>query len=33
MPGGDGFQLLDALAPDLPFVVFVTAYDRYALRA
>jgi two-component system, LytTR family, response regulator len=33
MPGGDGFQLLDALAPDLPFTVFVTAYDRYALRA
>lgn len=33
MPGGDGFQLLDALAPELPFVVFVTAYDRYALRA
>jgi two-component system, LytTR family, response regulator len=33
MPGGDGFQLLDALAPDPPFVVFVTAYDRHALRA
>jgi len=33
MPGGDGFQLLDALAPNLPFVVFVTAYDRHALRA
>jgi two-component system, LytTR family, response regulator len=33
MPGGSGFQLLDALAPDLPFVVFVTAYDRFALRA
>jgi len=33
MPGGDGFQLLDLLAPDLPFVVFVTAYDRHALRA
>lgn len=33
MPGGDGYQLLDALAPDLPFVVFITAYDRYALRA
>ncbi len=33
MPGGDGFRLLDALAPDLPFVVFVTAYDRYGLRA
>jgi two-component system, LytTR family, response regulator len=33
MTGGDGFQLLGALAPDLPFVVFVTAYDRHALRA
>lgn len=33
MPGGDGFQLLNSLAPDPPFVVFVTAYDRHALRA
>jgi two-component system LytT family response regulator len=33
MPGGDGFQLLDTLTPDLPHVVFVTAYDRHALRA
>ena len=33
MPGGDGFQLLNTLAPNLPFVVFVTAYDRHALRA
>jgi len=33
MPGGDGFQLLDTLAPNPPFVVFVTAYDRHALRA
>ena len=33
MPGGEGFQLLDNLAPDLPFVVFVTAHDRHALRA
>jgi len=33
MPGGDGFQLLDALSPELPFVVFVTAYDRHAVRA
>jgi len=33
MPGGDGFQLLDALAPELPLVVLVTAYDHYALRA
>ena len=33
MSGGDGFQVLNALATDLPFVVFVTAYDRHALRA
>lgn len=33
MPGGDGFQLLDVLSPELPLVVFVTAYDRHALRA
>jgi two-component system, LytTR family, response regulator len=33
MPGTDGFRILDALAPNLPFVVFVTAYDRYAMRA
>lgn len=33
MPGGDGFQVLDALGTDLPFVVFVTAHDRHALRA
>ncbi len=33
MPGGDGFQLLQELMPDPPAVVFITAYDRYALRA
>src|SRR5260221_13567209 len=34
MPGGDGFDVIDAVGPDkMPFVVFVTAYDRYALRA
>ncbi len=33
MPGGNGFQLLRNLMPDPPCVVFVTAYDRYALRA
>ena len=34
MPGMDGFELLSALAPDeLPFVVFVTAYDQYAVDA
>lgn len=30
--GGSGFDLLDSLAPEAQ-VVFVTAYDRYAVRA
>jgi two-component system LytT family response regulator len=34
MPGGDGFDVLDAIqAPHMASVVFVTAYDAYALRA
>jgi two-component system, LytTR family, response regulator len=34
MPGLDGFGVLDALAGShLPAVIFVTAYDDYALRA
>jgi two-component system LytT family response regulator len=34
MPEIDGFQVLAAIDPaHLPTVVFVTAYDRYALRA
>ena len=34
MPGADGFDVIDAVGTDkMPFVVFVTAYDRYALRA
>src|SRR5882724_9922394 len=34
MPGLDGFGVLDELGGErLPAVVFVTAYDRYALRA
>ncbi|MEM9665365.1 MAG: LytTR family DNA-binding domain-containing protein [Bacteroidota bacterium] len=33
MPGLDGFDVLDLLAPPRPHVVFVTAYDAYALRA
>jgi DNA-binding LytR/AlgR family response regulator len=32
MPGLDGFGVLDAL-DELPQVVFVTAYDEYAIRA
>lgn len=34
MPGMDGFDVLRALDPmNLPAVVFVTAYDHYAIRA
>lgn len=34
MPGLDGFQVLEELEGEvIPLVVFVTAYDQYALRA
>lgn len=34
MPGVDGFNVLRALEGEImPYVVFVTAYDQYALRA
>jgi two-component system LytT family response regulator len=34
MPERDGFGVLEAVGPgEMPAVVFVTAYDRYALRA
>jgi two-component system, LytTR family, response regulator len=34
MPGIDGFGVVDALPPDaLPHLVFVTAFDMYAVRA
>lgn len=34
MPGLDGFDVLDRLAPDArPAIVFTTAYDEYAIRA
>ncbi len=35
MPGTDGFAVLEALASDavVPHVVFVSAYDKYAVRA
>jgi two-component system LytT family response regulator len=34
MPGCDGFDVLELLGNDLPsIVIFVTAYDEYALRA
>jgi two-component system LytT family response regulator len=34
MPGADGFDVIEAVgAEQMPFVIFVTAFDRYALRA
>lgn len=34
MPGCDGFGVIDAIGADrMPTVIFVTAYDEYALRA
>jgi two-component system, LytTR family, response regulator len=33
MPGVDGFDVAASLPDDAPAVVFVTAYDQYALRA
>jgi two-component system, LytTR family, response regulator len=34
MPGSTGFEVIEQVGADrMPFVVFVTAYDRYALRA
>jgi two-component system, LytTR family, response regulator len=34
MPEMDGFQVLSEIgAPEMPVTIFVTAYDRYALRA
>ena len=34
MPGATGFDVIDAIGPErMPIVVFVTAFDSYALRA
>lgn len=34
MPGMDGFEVIERVGPErMPVVVFVTAYDSYALRA
>jgi len=33
MPGCGGFDVLELLGSDLPTIIFVTAYDQYALRA
>jgi two-component system LytT family response regulator len=34
MPGASGFEVIEAVGPErMPLVVFVTAFDQYALRA
>lgn len=33
MPGLDGFGVLETIADDAPYIVFVTANDRHAIRA
>src|SRR5215470_10109468 len=33
MPGMDGFEVLKALRPPIPQIVFSTAFDEYAIRA
>lgn len=33
MPDFDGFEVVKQLAPPLPRIVFVTAFDEYAIRA
>lgn len=34
MPGATGFDVIEAIGADkMPFVVFVTAYDKYAIKA
>jgi DNA-binding LytR/AlgR family response regulator len=33
MPGGSGFELLNSLGDYMPKIIFVTAFDHYALRA
>jgi DNA-binding LytR/AlgR family response regulator len=33
MPGMSGFDVLEALRPEVPHVIFATAYDEYAIRA
>lgn len=33
MPGLGGFDVVEALEPPLPWIVFVTAYDKHAIKA
>src|SRR5688572_30394852 len=34
MPGASGFEVIEAIGPGrMPFVIFVTAYDKYAIKA
>lgn len=33
MPGCDGFDVVELLGDDAPVIIFITAYDQYAIRA
>ncbi|MFV1884787.1 MAG: response regulator [Balneola sp.] len=33
MPGLDGFDVVSLLEKPIPYIVFVTAYDQYAIKA
>ena len=34
MPGSTGFEVIETIGPErMPLVIFVTAFDKYALRA
>src|SRR6188768_3026959 len=33
MPGETGMQLLESLEPPIPYVIFTTAYDEFAVKA
>ena len=33
MPGMDGLEILNHLKDDLPIIIFVTAFDEYAVKA
>ena len=33
MPEMNGFQVLESLGKNIPYVIFVTAYDQYAIQA
>lgn len=33
MPGMNGFELIDSLEGEIPDIIFITAYDRFAIKA